>query len=214
MGTRRAILVCILAAAVALALPSVANAASAGLSAGELTVTGATAETNNVTVSPSAGGLTYRVTDLGATVVPGLLCLYVAGDPHSVECANAGLLITSLSVSVNDGNDRVAVNGSLVSTLSGGSGNDTLTGGTGADTIHGGTGADTIAARDGNTDQIDCGSEVDSVIADIQDTVALDCEIVDRATGVAPVVEAAAPEEAAEVPAAELSRLRAWQESA
>jgi hypothetical protein len=152
------------------------------MSGGVLTVAGGAGETNNVTVGPNAGGLTYRVTDLGANVSPGLFCLHVTGDAHSVDCGNLGLLIASIAVTLGDGNDRVSVSGAIISTLSGGSGNDTLTGGTGVDTVHGGSGADTIAVRDGKTDQVDCGSEIDTVVADLQDTVAPDCEIVDRAT--------------------------------
>jgi len=71
-----------------------------------------------------------------------------------------------------DGNDVIA----------GGDGNDLLDGGPGADALDGGPGDDRIDARDGFADQIACGPGRDVVVADGFDTVAADCESVDRAT--------------------------------
>jgi Ca2+-binding RTX toxin-like protein len=64
--------------------------------------------------------------------------------------------------------------------LDGGDGADQLDGGSGADTLNGQAGADTLTARDGGRDTASCGTEVDSVNADGQDSVASDCEHVDR----------------------------------
>ena len=63
----------------------------------------------------------------------------------------------------------------------GGDGNDTLAGGSDAvDALTGGAGADTMLTRDQTADTVTCGTEVDSVTADAQDTVNADCENVDR----------------------------------
>jgi Ca2+-binding RTX toxin-like protein len=64
--------------------------------------------------------------------------------------------------------------------LSGGPGNDSIYGGPGNDSIEAGAGDDFIDARDGEADQIDCGSGNDTVLADAIDTVASNCETVTR----------------------------------
>jgi hypothetical protein len=50
--------------------------------------------------------------------------------------------------------------------------------------IRTGDGNDKVAARNGTADKISCGSGTDSVVADPQDSVAADCESVDRGTTV------------------------------
>ncbi|KKK88285.1 hypothetical protein LCGC14_2744710, partial [marine sediment metagenome] len=60
--------------------------------------------------------------------------------------------------------------------------NDTLDGGEGADSLSGGSGSDTIRSRDSAADSVTCGAETDSVVADTLDTIASDCEQVDRGT--------------------------------
>jgi len=74
--------------------------------------------------------------------------------------------------------------------LDGGDGGDTVTGGDGADTVTGGAGSDSldgqgdvdaVHARDGEADQVACGSgSPDTVEADIIDSISVDCETVDR----------------------------------
>ncbi len=65
-------------------------------------------------------------------------------------------------------------------TLYGGSGNDTLEGADGTDTYYGGPGDDVIEAFDGVAEIIDCGPGYDTVTADVNDTVASNCESVER----------------------------------
>jgi hypothetical protein len=165
-----------------LAVPSSSLGATASVVGGVLRYTAAAGETNNVTIAPNAGGLTHRVTDSSANVTPGLFCLAVSGDSHSVDCGDVGVLVTSLSVDVGDKDDHATLNEALGTTIKGGTGNDTLVGGAGTDIVHGDAGADTIAVRDNIPDQVDCGGEVDSVTADNLDNVASDCESVQRAT--------------------------------
>jgi hypothetical protein len=50
--------------------------------------------------------------------------------------------------------------------------------------IRSGDGSDRVSARNGTADKISCGSGTDSVVADPQDSVAADCESVDRGTTV------------------------------
>jgi Ca2+-binding RTX toxin-like protein len=84
--------------------------------------------------------------------------------------------------------------------LEGGYGDDTITGGPGRDTIIGDksgsecglfescslpVGNDTIDARDGEPDSITCGVGTDRVLADTADTVAGDCEQVERTAAAA-----------------------------
>ena len=65
-------------------------------------------------------------------------------------------------------------------TLLGGAGNDRLNGGAEADILIGGAGNDVIRARDGVRDRISCGPGRDRVIADTDDAVGGDCEVVER----------------------------------
>lgn len=65
-------------------------------------------------------------------------------------------------------------------TLRGGPEGDSIDGNDAADVLQGEGGDDVIAARDGAPDTIDCGAGSDMVNADAADTVAADCELVDR----------------------------------
>jgi Ca2+-binding RTX toxin-like protein len=71
-------------------------------------------------------------------------------------------------------------------TIRGAAGDDQLDGLGGADTLEGGDGADVIQARDGAPDEIKCGEGNDSAVVDTEDTVAADCETVDRPPAPAP----------------------------
>jgi len=93
----------------------------------------------------------------------------------------------------SDGSDRLD-GGPGADTIDGGFGDDTLVGGPGRDSIAGDhpggecgiywcklpAGNDTIDARDGEPDSVSCGFGTDSVKADPSDTVAGDCETVER----------------------------------
>jgi hypothetical protein len=61
------------------------------------------------------------------------------------------------------------------------SGADVLRGGPGRDTLDGGPGNDTIRARDGERDEVRCGTGHDRAFVDKHDRVARDCETVHRA---------------------------------
>lgn len=62
--------------------------------------------------------------------------------------------------------------------LTGGDGDDTLKGGLDQDIHRGGADEDTIDSRDGGSDYVFCGDDLDSVMADPGDKVDDDCEIV------------------------------------
>jgi Ca2+-binding RTX toxin-like protein len=85
-------------------------------------------------------------------------------------------------------------------TIEAGFGDDTIVGGPGRDTINAdagsgacnflvcrtGSGNDTIDVRDGEQDSVVCGPGQDKVLADPIDTIAPDCEIVERSGGTPP----------------------------
>jgi hypothetical protein len=64
--------------------------------------------------------------------------------------------------------------------LSGGAGADFLSGGPGRDDLDGGPGNDRIAAQYDVRDRVTCGPGVDTVTADLVDSVASNCELVSR----------------------------------
>jgi hypothetical protein len=108
------------------------------------------------------------------------------GDGETGENDNVSSSIEN--VTTGSGNDTVT-GSALANTLSGGPGNDgisgaggddTLDGGLGQDSVDGGDGNDRLASRDAAVDADRCGAGTDSVTADILDTVAADCEQVDR----------------------------------
>lgn len=77
------------------------------------------------------------------------------------------------------GNDRIS-GGPGDDTLLGGAGNDRISGGAGSDQVFGGAGNDIISVRDGEVDTVHCGAGRDRVIADPDDVVGKDCEVVSR----------------------------------
>ena len=99
------------------------------------------------------------------------------------------------NVGTGQGNDDI-VGSSAANTLSGDIGDDDITGGGGEDLLVGDEGGllpgetsnDTFHARDGFADNIICGEGSDTAIVDTLDTVT-DCETVDRAAFVPPVVD-------------------------
>ncbi len=121
----------------------------------------------------------------------------------------------SSTIATRGGNDTVT-GGNAAESIDGGAGDDRLEGGFGDDAIVGGPGRDTIIgdksggncglfescsmpigndtidARDGEADSVICGVGADKVLADAADTVAPDCETVERT--VAPPVRRGADE--------------------
>ena len=66
--------------------------------------------------------------------------------------------------------------GGGVDTLDGGSSPDTLDGGSGRHTLDGGSGNDLLAARDGELDDVECGTETDSATIDNGERTLRNCE--------------------------------------
>src|SRR4051794_19103120 len=164
------------------AAPS-AHAATATTADGNLRYTAAGGESNNVKFA-RVSGETFRVTDLGATIIAGQGC--TQESPNVVTCttspsrpiiANLGdqndRAASSTSRTVQffgeDGNDRLA-GASGRDILDGGNGDDNLTGGPGRDRLSGGPGndqlfgngsGDVMQGDDGN-DLLDGGSGNDA----------------------------------------------------
>ena len=82
-------------------------------------------------------------------------------------------------LSGRSGNDRL-VGGPGPDRLNGGGGNDRISAGGGTNRLSGGPGNDRLSARNGKVDKIRCGGGQDRVVADSDDNVAGNCEIVRR----------------------------------
>jgi Ca2+-binding RTX toxin-like protein len=78
------------------------------------------------------------------------------------------------------GGDQLTGNG-RDNRLVGDGGDDVLDGRGGADSLFGGAGDDRLTTRDAFPDSAECGDGADAVTADASDTIAGDCETVDRA---------------------------------
>jgi Ca2+-binding RTX toxin-like protein len=139
-------------------------------------------EVNDLVIS--AQGSSYRFSDPDATITAGPGCS-VSGQEASCS-ADA---INGITVNVGDEADNVENTTPTPSTLSGGdgadsleggSGNDTLRGNEGVDTHSGGAGDDFIDSRGDRPDVVSCGIGNDTVRADAADSIAADCETIDR----------------------------------
>src|ERR671924_418856 len=166
--------------------PAGALAATASTRIKRVFYTAAAGELNNLTIA--LPGTDYTLVDLGGTVTAAPACTAIGA---TATCPAAGII--GITVSAGDGADSVTNTTSTPSTLSGGDGNDSLAGGSGNDVLRGNKGVDThaggagddfIDARGDKGDVVSCGDGNDPVIGDSADSIAQDCETVDR--GVAP----------------------------
>jgi hypothetical protein len=96
------------------------------------------------------------------------------------------------------GNDVISSAGGS-DTVIGGDGDDTLDAGAGSDSMRGDAGADVLRSRDGERDQIDCGSAIDRVVADSADEPEPSCEEVSDGIVIAPSAKASAKKVALEL---------------
>jgi Ca2+-binding RTX toxin-like protein len=152
---------------------------------------------DSIDETASAGGVNVTLDDAANDGAPG------EGDNvHSdLEGVNNGFF------GPNGGDDAIT-GGPAANTLDGGPGSDTVDGGAGNDQLSGGPGNDTVRARDGFADVVTCGPGGDTAIVDTLDSVAGDCEAVDRADAGnafddrAPAVGFAAPGASARLPSA------------
>jgi Ca2+-binding RTX toxin-like protein len=186
-GQRRdvALVQCLgIAALCVLALsPAAALAATANTRIKRVFYTAGPGEVNNLTIS-LAGAADYLLADPGATITAAPACV---GMGSSVTCSATAII--GITVSAGDGADSVTNTTATRSTLSGGDGNDSLAGGSGNDILRGNQGVDThaggagddlIDARGDRGDVVSCGDGNDTVLGDAADSIALDCETVDR----------------------------------
>jgi Ca2+-binding RTX toxin-like protein len=173
--------VCLLAV-----VPADAFAATASTRIKRVFYAAGPAEVNNLTVS--LAGADYTLSDPGATITATPAC---TASGATATCQAAGII--GITASAGDGADSITNTTSTRSTLSGGDGNDSLQGGSGNDILRGNQGVDTHAGGPGDDlidvrgdrgDIVTCGDGNDTVKADITDSVAADCEIIDR--GVVP----------------------------
>jgi hypothetical protein len=156
----------LVAAALLLAAPSAAHAATLVKSGSTLTYTAAAGMTNEVAFGEGPSGVT--VTRSGADNDP------ILGTGCSETTPGTSFLCTGVATVVADagnGNDRLNATGLTAAravltggdgddTLSGGLGDDTLSGGLGNDTLSGGAGDDVLAG-DAGADSISGGAGID-----------------------------------------------------
>jgi Ca2+-binding RTX toxin-like protein len=162
-------------ALLAFAAPSAAQAATATTADGNLRYAAVAGEVNNVTFA-RVSGETFRVTELGTTIVAGTGCTQESANVVTCTTQRGRPIIASLgdqndtatsktSRTVRffgeDGNDRLA-GASGRDTIDGGNGDDILSGGSGGDLMRGGAGNDTLAGNQGN-DNIQGGNGDDTL---------------------------------------------------
>jgi hypothetical protein len=125
---------------------------------------------DDITETAASGGVTVTLDDAAGDGAPG------EGDNvHSdIESINSGFL-------GSNGGDDTLTGSPAANAITGGAGNDTLDGAAGNDQLSGGPGNDTVRARDGYADVVTCGPGGDTAVVDTLDSVAADCETVDRA---------------------------------
>jgi Ca2+-binding RTX toxin-like protein len=166
---RARLLACGVVAAVVVALPATASAATITETGSTITYIADAQEINNVTVS--LAGDVYTINEQGnspgkggITVKNGGGCSVSTGGPGgqttTATCAAAG--ITLLDVEVGDQGDTVKILAPTPSRILGGDGIDNLTGGDGNDQISGDAGTDTLAGGAGD-DTVDGGPDDDHV---------------------------------------------------
>src|SRR3954452_12271860 len=131
------------AALALLAAPS-AHAATATTADGNLRYAAVAGEVNNVSFA-RVSGETFRVTELGTTIVAGTGC--TQESPNVVTCVTkSGRPIIA---NLGDQNDRASSRTSRGVQLFGEDGNDRLAGASGRDTLDGGSGDDNITGSGG-----------------------------------------------------------------
>ena len=139
------------------------------------------AETSNIDVE------NVNVASGSVTGSEGANVIKVGNGDSSVEAGGGGDTVTmgtgTDSAGGGPGNDAITT----------GAGNDTINPGPGADVVNSGEGNDTINARDGESDQIDCGNGIDVTIVDAVDVLSSDCESVDRPASVQPLASSVQP---------------------
>jgi hypothetical protein len=147
----------VVAAALMLAAPASADAATLTSGGATLTYSAAAGRTSNVTFTQGVGGVT--VTRAGADNDP-ITATGCAETVPGVQFTCAG--ITAVVADAKDGDDTLNAAGltDARATLTGGAGNDVLTGGAGDDTLDGGDGDDSLAGNAG-ADSISGGPGLD-----------------------------------------------------
>jgi RTX calcium-binding nonapeptide repeat (4 copies) len=106
----------------------------------------------------------------------------VANDGAATGTGTApeGDNVTNVERVVGGSGDDTLVGDAAANTLDGGPGGDLVIGGAGGDTLAGGPGNDVIVSRDGVADTVTCGPGTDQAVIDLRDSVAGDCERIDR----------------------------------
>jgi len=167
----------LLALALALLAPAVAQAGIFDLTGATAIYTSTDGEVDQIAVIETP--TTIRMTRFGGTYLgPGPNCRFVPGDPNSVDCLKSG--VTSIVLNLGDQDDVAEVSPTLnlTTVFHGGPGRDGLFGGGGFDIFDGGPGDDNIISRDTRGEHVDCGEGHDTAISDDGDE-RISCEEVE-----------------------------------
>ena len=130
--------------------PGTAAEASAAAARHLNLVLAGSAEANEIHVSVSADGRTYRINSSSPLEAGGGICANPPDNPNALECEAD--VIAGIWFNGQAGDDVVIVSRNVPApvTLQGGPGNDTLIGGRGGDKLTGGPGNDTLFGHGGD----------------------------------------------------------------
>ncbi|HEY6890055.1 MAG TPA: Ig-like domain-containing protein [Solirubrobacter sp.] len=156
----RTVFLCV--AALALALPASAGAATLTLESGTLTYTASPGHANSIAVNSLLGTVAISVTDDDLIAAGPGGCVAVTGLPSDSAYACAG--VSRVVIDAGDLGDSVTASDivGVPLTLDGGSGDDNLRGGGAGDDISGGDGQDSLFGGDGD-DLLDGGNGDDTL---------------------------------------------------
>src|SRR4051794_19434720 len=115
-----------------------AHASTAAVDGDVLRYTADPGEVNSLSINQSGGS--FSIVDGGVRFIsPGAGCTPTL---NGLSCKDSG--VTSIAVTLDDGNDTVSIGSNLPATLDAGDGDDSVNGGAGDDTLIGGAGNDLL----------------------------------------------------------------------
>jgi Ca2+-binding RTX toxin-like protein len=122
------------------------------------------------------------------SVAEGPLAISLDGRANDGEEGEGDNFDSDVEAARGGSEDDVLSGDARANVLAGGSGEDFLEGGTGPDRLDGNDDNDAIQSRDSTRDLVSCGRGFDFAIADDQDLVRDNCELVDRDGGRSPAL--------------------------
>lgn len=137
----------------------------------QMTYTAAPGHADRISIANEGGQFVVRGDQQGNDATLAAFGNCSLDSPTQASCPAAPKIVINFA----DGGDLVTFNPAQFPATT-----FEVDGGPGADTLQGGGGADILRARDGEADQVTCGGGTDLAEVDDLDTVAADCETVQR----------------------------------